>query len=67
MKSLHLCNLANVAYGNCRILEESGHDVELRCHDLLHVMSQPEWYDLELCAEEFPNEDEMVAEVGKRL
>ncbi len=56
LRSLHLCNLANVAYGYCKILEQAGDAVELRCHDLRHLMSQPEWDDLELEAEDFPDE-----------
>ena len=46
--SLHLCNLANVAYSNCKILKEFGGDVRLLTHDINHVMSQPEWQDLNL-------------------
>lgn len=56
LRSLHICNLANVAYGYCKILEQHGAEVALRCHDLRHLMSQPEWDDLELRAEEFPDE-----------
>ena len=55
-RSLHLCNLANVAYGYCKLLVGEGAEVSLRCHDLTHLMSQPEWDDLELRAEDFPNE-----------
>ncbi len=55
-KTLHVCNLANVAYGYCKILRERGHDVDLRCHDLKHIMSQPEWDDLDLQADDFPEE-----------
>ena len=58
MKSLHLCNLANVAYGYCKILHESGHPVDVRCHDIKHLMSQPEWDDLELNSTDFPDEDD---------
>jgi len=60
MKSLHLCNVANVAYGNCKILNQTDHRAELRCHDLLHLMSQPEWDDLELNSEDFPNENDFT-------
>lgn len=55
-RSLHIGNLANVAYGYCKILEQAGAEVSLRCHDLRHLMSQPEWDDLELRAEDFPDE-----------
>jgi len=57
MKTLHCCNIANVAYGYCKILEGFGHDVKLCCHDATHLMSQPEWDDLELDPDDFPEED----------
>lgn len=58
MKSLHVCNLANVAYGYGKILREGGYPVDVRCHDLKHLMSQPEWDDLELNSANFPDEDD---------
>lgn len=57
MKSLHVCNIANVAYGYCKMLVEEGHSVDLRCHDMKHLMSQPEWDDLELDSSDFPDEN----------
>ena len=42
MKSLHLCNLANVAYGYAKILRAGGREADVRCHDIRHLMSQPE-------------------------
>lgn len=60
MKSLHLCNVANVAYGYCKILNQFNEPAELRCHDLLHVMSQPEWDDLELDSRDFPEENDFT-------
>lgn len=57
MKSLHICNLANTAYGYCKILDEAGCSVDLRCHDIKHLMSQPEWDDLELDPADFPDEN----------
>lgn len=57
LKSLHVCNIANVAYGYCKILLEQGHSVDLRCHDMKHLMSQPEWDDLELDSSDFPDEN----------
>lgn len=54
--TLHACNLANVAYGYVKILREFDYPAEVRCHDLQHLMSQPEWDDLELCADDFPDE-----------
>jgi glycosyltransferase involved in cell wall biosynthesis len=55
--SLHICNLANVAYGNCKILKEAGSQVRLICHDIDHVMSQPEWDDQDLGLDDFPDEN----------
>lgn len=56
-KSLHICNVANVAYANCKILNSlEGQSAELICHDLNHLMSQPEWYDLDLSSDSFPDE-----------
>jgi len=57
LKSIHLCNIANVAYGYCKILNEAGYPVDLRCHDIKHLMSQPEWDDLELDPADFPDEN----------
>ncbi|MDC0251925.1 glycosyltransferase [bacterium] len=54
--SLHICNLANVAYSNCKILKEFGSDVRLVTHDIGHVMSQPEWQDLNLDPASFEDE-----------
>jgi glycosyltransferase involved in cell wall biosynthesis len=56
MKSLHVGNLANVAYGCCKILKQAGHDLNLIVHDERHLMSQPEWDDLELKSEDFLDE-----------
>lgn len=58
MKTLHSCNIANVAYGYCKILGQYNHDVKLCCHDMKHLMSQPEWDDLELDPGDFPDEDD---------
>lgn len=60
MRSLHLCNIANVAYGYSKILRQAGHEADLRCHDLTHLMSQPEWDDLELDSEDFPDENDFT-------
>jgi glycosyltransferase involved in cell wall biosynthesis len=56
MKSLHVGNLANVAYGACKILKQAGHDLTLAAHDERHLMSQPEWDDLELQSSDFLDE-----------
>jgi glycosyltransferase involved in cell wall biosynthesis len=65
MKSLHVCNIANVAYGYCKILDEGGYAVDLRCHDIKHLMSQPEWYDLELDSRDFPDENDFSNNMAK--
>lgn len=57
MKSLHVCNIANVAYGFCKILKDGGHGVRLICHDIDHLMSQPEWDDQDLDFNNFPDEN----------
>ncbi len=54
--SVHICNLANVAYSNCKILHEKGEAVRLLTHDISHVMSQPEWQDLDLNPSDFDDE-----------
>jgi glycosyltransferase involved in cell wall biosynthesis len=61
MRSLHVCNAANVAYGYCKILREAGHESDLRCHDITHLMSQPEWDDLPLDPDAFPDENNFFA------
>ena len=59
MRTIHCCNIANVAYGYCKILEHFGQDVRLCCHDMTHLMSQPEWDDLELD----PEDDSVFQEI----
>ncbi len=44
-RELHLGNIANVAYGYCRLLRSADHQASLLCYDLDHPLSQPEWYD----------------------
>ena len=58
MRTVHLSNIANVAYANCAILESRGIGVELYCHDMTHIMSQPEWNDLVLDLADFPDEND---------
>lgn len=57
LKTLHVCNIANVAYGNCKILRGDGWPVRLACHDINHLMSQPEWDDQDLDIANFPDEN----------
>ena len=56
-RSLHVGNVANVAYGYAKILTTCGASVKLICHDVTHLMSQPEWDDLALNPADFPNEN----------
>ena len=56
-RSLHVGNVANVAYGYAKILFRSGASVKLICHDVTHLMSQPEWDDLLLDPAAFPDEN----------
>jgi glycosyltransferase involved in cell wall biosynthesis len=58
MRSLHISNVANTAYGYCKILRQAGYTADLRCHDLQHLMSQPEWDDLPLRPDDFPDEND---------
>jgi len=56
LRSLHVGNVANVAYGYAKILAGRGSPVRVICHDVTHLMSQPEWDDLELEPGDFPDE-----------
>jgi hypothetical protein len=40
------------------MLESRGISVELYCHDMTHIMSQPEWNDLVLDSADFPDEND---------
>ncbi|MFO1059710.1 MAG: glycosyltransferase [Dongiaceae bacterium] len=60
-RSLHVGNVANVAYGYAKILARHGAPVELICHDINHLMSQPEWDDLALDPKDFPDENDFRA------
>ena len=67
IRSLHVGNIANVAYGYAKILFEQGRHVQVICHDIKHVMSQPEWDDLPLNPRDFSNENdfyENTADLG---
>jgi glycosyltransferase involved in cell wall biosynthesis len=56
-RTLHVGNVANVAYGYAKVLARRGASVELICHDVTHLMSQPEWDDLALDPKDFPDEN----------
>lgn len=59
---LHIYNIANVAYGYCKILNEKAiGSATLVCHDTNHIMSQPEWDDQELDPRDFPDENNFFA------
>jgi glycosyltransferase involved in cell wall biosynthesis len=57
-RSLHVGNVANVAYGYAKILARREAPVELICHDINHLMSQPEWDDVALDPQDFPDEND---------
>jgi glycosyltransferase involved in cell wall biosynthesis len=57
-RSLHVGNVANVAYGYAKILARRGAPLDLICHDINHLMSQPEWDDLALDPKDFPDEND---------
>ncbi len=63
-KSVHLCNVANMAYGYCKILSEMQNPVELYCNNIKHLMSQPEWDDLNLDPEQFQDENDFSKNQG---
>jgi glycosyltransferase involved in cell wall biosynthesis len=56
MKSVHISNIANMAYGYAKMLNARDFDTRVVCHDIKHLMSQPEWDDIELDPADFPNE-----------
>lgn len=56
-RASHLSNIANVAYENCKLLVQYEIPVALHCHDMNHLMSQPEWDDLDLDSRDFPDEN----------
>lgn len=42
---LHIGNIANNAYNNARLLNETGLDCDVICYDYYHIMGCPEWED----------------------
>ncbi len=58
LRTLHIGNIANVAYGYAKMLSENGGQVQVICHDIKHLMSQPEWDDLPLSPSDFLNEND---------
>jgi glycosyltransferase involved in cell wall biosynthesis len=56
LRTLHVSNVANVAYGFAKILNHHGHPASVICHDVKHLMSQPEWDDVWLDPADFPDE-----------
>ena len=42
---LHIGNIANNAYLNAKLLNESGLDCDVLCYDYYHIMGNPEWED----------------------
>jgi glycosyltransferase involved in cell wall biosynthesis len=56
LRTLHVSNVANVAYGFAKLLNLHQHPAAVICHDVTHLMSQPEWDDLRLDPADFPDE-----------
>ena len=54
--TLHVSNVANVAYGYAKILNANQRPASVACHDIKHLMSQPEWDDLVLNPADFADE-----------
>ena len=48
---LHVGNIANNAYLSAKLLNESGFDCDVICHDYYHVMGCPEWEEAEFDVE----------------
>ncbi len=42
---LHIGNIANNAYNNAKLLNETGLDCDVICYDYYHIMGCPEWED----------------------
>jgi len=42
---LHIGNIANNAYNNAKLLNESSLDCDVICYDYYHIMGCPEWED----------------------
>jgi glycosyltransferase involved in cell wall biosynthesis len=48
---LHICNVANYAYANARLMQAAGVEVEVIDPDSYHIMASPEWYEAEVQGE----------------
>jgi hypothetical protein len=42
---LHMCNVANYAYANARLMRQHGVEADVVDPDFYHIMATPEWYD----------------------
>jgi glycosyltransferase involved in cell wall biosynthesis len=45
---LHICNVANYAYANARLMRQNGIEADVIDPDFYHIMATPEWYDTEV-------------------
>lgn len=45
LRVLHIGNIANNAYLNAKVLNESGFDCDVLCYSYYHIMANPEWED----------------------
>lgn len=48
LRVLHIGNVANNAYLNAKLLREFGVEADVLCRDYYHVMSCPEWEELDI-------------------
>jgi glycosyltransferase involved in cell wall biosynthesis len=45
---LHICNVANYAYANARLMRQYGVEADVIDPDFYHIMATPEWYEAEV-------------------
>lgn len=45
---LHIGNIANNAYLNAKLLNQSGFDCDVLCYDYYHIMGCPEWEEADI-------------------
>ncbi len=45
---LHIGNIANNAFINCKLLNDAGLDCDLICYDYFHLMGCPEWEEADI-------------------
>jgi glycosyltransferase involved in cell wall biosynthesis len=48
LRVLHVGNIANNAFLNCKFLRQAGVECDVLCYDYYHVMGTPEWEEVDL-------------------